>query len=258
MDTLSTLSPTVTTDLLDYAPSSTATITAENFIIGSTLEFQVLHVIDSGGDGIYGTLDDVLGDNSGDGHDAWYVTDGVRTAGADGVVGTADDQGDLDGVADGNITTTWYVNPDDSIGETFLLSATDEATGQVASSSFTDSPYFIDTVPATAVDLTTLGAEATVTHDSCAAAFAGTERTASASRATNGKRLRPVPRCAKRHTKAAQCFSLRSGSLLRGLKPRAALRGVILIGCPESNPSPAGAGREPVLSLRQGSVPRDR
>jgi hypothetical protein len=51
MDTLATLSPTVTTDLLDYAPGSTATVTASNFIIGSTLEFQVLHVTDPGGDG---------------------------------------------------------------------------------------------------------------------------------------------------------------------------------------------------------------
>ena len=57
--------PTVVTDLLDYAPGSTATISASNFIIGSTLEFQVLHVIDAGDDGLYGTLDDVLGDNSG-------------------------------------------------------------------------------------------------------------------------------------------------------------------------------------------------
>src|SRR5574341_2327038 len=111
MDTLATLSPTVTTDLLDYAPGSTAFITASNFIIGSTLEFQVLHVTDPGSDGIYGTLDDMLGDNSGEGHQAWYVTDGVlvRLAGADGVEGTADDilYGDLDGVANGSIVTAW-------------------------------------------------------------------------------------------------------------------------------------------------------
>ncbi|HJS37726.1 MAG TPA: hypothetical protein VJ789_06295, partial [Burkholderiales bacterium] len=133
----STLTPTVGTDLLDYAPGSTATITAENFIIGSTLEFQVLHVTDPGDDGVYGTLDDLLGDNSGAGHETWIITDGVRTAGADGVLGTADDGGDLDGVADGNITTTWYVNPDDSLGATFLLTAIGDG-GETATTSFTD------------------------------------------------------------------------------------------------------------------------
>ena len=133
----STLTPSVSTDLLDYAPGSTAIITAENFIIGSTLEFQVLHVIEAGDDGVWGTLDDVLGDNSGAGHETWIITDGVRTAGADGVLGTADDGGDLDGVADGNITTTWYVNPDDSLGATFLLTAIGDS-GETATTSFTD------------------------------------------------------------------------------------------------------------------------
>ncbi|MCG6953192.1 MAG: IgGFc-binding protein, partial [Betaproteobacteria bacterium] len=150
--------PSVTTDLLDYAPGSTATITASGFIIGSTLEFQVQHVIDSGDDGVYGTADDVLGDNSGEGHESWTVTDGVwwvLDAGADGIEGTDDDVigGDLDQSANGTIVTEWYVNPDDSAGEKFLITATgveagedgaigtadDLLTGQVAMAAFTDS-----------------------------------------------------------------------------------------------------------------------
>ena len=134
--------PTVTTDLLDYLPGSTATITASDFIIGSTLEFQVQHVTGAGKDGKYGTRDDTLDDQAnatGAGHTAWYVTDGVRTAGADGKLGTADDGGDLDGKANGTIVTNWYVNPDDSAGATFLLTATNAAAGQAAATSFTDS-----------------------------------------------------------------------------------------------------------------------
>lgn len=119
--------PVVETDLLDYAPGATATITASDFIVGSTLEFQVLHVLDPGDDGLYGTSDDVIdteANDSGEGHETWSVTDGG--------------EGDLDGVADGNITTSWYVNPDDSLGATFLLTATDTITGDAATTWFTD------------------------------------------------------------------------------------------------------------------------
>ena len=86
-----TLAPLVTTDLLDYAPGDTATITASNFIIGSTIEFQVQHVSDPGADGVYGTADDVVDTTtnaSGEGHDPWYITDGVWwviDAGTDGI-----------------------------------------------------------------------------------------------------------------------------------------------------------------------------
>ena len=132
MDTI-----TVTTDLSDYRPASTAIITATGFAVGSTIEFQVLHVLDPGPDGIYGTLDDtidVVTNSSGDGHDAWQVTDGawwLIDAGADGIEGTADDVigGDLDKTANGSITTAWYVNPDDSLGATFLLTATADSDG---------------------------------------------------------------------------------------------------------------------------------
>ncbi|MDD1617562.1 MAG: hypothetical protein LUQ28_14015, partial [Methylococcaceae bacterium] len=122
----------IKTNKSDYAPGETATITTDGFTAGSTVEFNVQHVIDPGYDGIWGTPDDTLGDNTGAGHEPWYVTDGGA--------------GDLDGVANGSIQTEWYVNPDDSLNETFLLTATgtgaDGVTGtiddEVATTSFTD------------------------------------------------------------------------------------------------------------------------
>ncbi|MCJ1884352.1 hypothetical protein LNN38_05765 [Pseudomonas sp. LA21] len=123
-------SPTVTTDQQDYPPGSTATITASGFAAGSTLRFQVQHASGAGADGIWGTPDDVIVITSGAGHDPWYVTDG----GPD----------DLDGQANGSVTTSWYVNPDDSAGATFLLTAA-AADGAVATASFTDSPVVVAT-----------------------------------------------------------------------------------------------------------------
>ncbi len=133
--------PTVSTDLADYSPGATAIITASGYDIGETIDFQVVHVVDPGTDGVWGTGDDILGDNTGSGHESWSVTDGIRQvdAGTDGVVGTTDDviSGDLDGVANGTVVTTWYVNPDDSLGATFKLTADGDA-GNSASTSFTD------------------------------------------------------------------------------------------------------------------------
>ncbi|MCJ1884351.1 hypothetical protein LNN38_05760 [Pseudomonas sp. LA21] len=119
----------VSTDQQDYAPGSTATITATGFAAGSTVTFQVQHVTDAGPDGIWGTPDDVIEITTGAGHDPWSVTDGGP--------------GDLDGEVNGSITTSWYVNPDDSEGATFLLTA---ASGDVmATASFTDSPLVVAT-----------------------------------------------------------------------------------------------------------------
>ena len=128
----------LSTDKLDYAPGDTALFTLTGVDIGGSVEFQVLHVTDPGGDGVFGTSDDTLDagpdgatgtaddgyGTTGAGHDPFVVTDG----GAD----------DLDGVANGTIVTDWYVNPDDSLNETFLLTATDTTTGEVATTSFTD------------------------------------------------------------------------------------------------------------------------
>ena len=118
------LSANVWTDKLDYAPGETAIVMGTGYQTGEAVELQVLH-IGAGADGEFGTDDDTLGDNTGSGHEPWYVTDGGL--------------GDLDGVADGNIQTEWYVNPDDSLDETFRLTATGQTSGEVATAIFTDS-----------------------------------------------------------------------------------------------------------------------
>jgi uncharacterized repeat protein (TIGR01451 family) len=113
----------VTTDLSDYAPGATAIITASGFDAGSTVSFSVQHVSGAGADGLYGTADDEVVILGGDGHDAWIIADG----------GT----GDLDGLQNGIIVTSWYVNPDDSLDARFLLSAT-TVNGWLATNTFTD------------------------------------------------------------------------------------------------------------------------
>ena len=142
--TSKTTTPTVTTDLNDYAPGSTATVTASGFAAGSGVTFQVQHVSGAGPDGILGTLDDTVETTGGAGHDSWYVIDGGA--------------GDLDGVVNGSVTTKWYVDPDDSLGATFLLTARSAgsdgilgtADDVVASASFTDA----DTITVTGVTTT--------------------------------------------------------------------------------------------------------
>ena len=130
---MSTTQASVSTHLEDYAPGSTAIVTATGFSTGSTITFEVDHVLDAGTDGVYGTSDDTLAELGGSGHLPWSVTDGGA--------------GDLDGLANGTIVTSWYVNPDDSAGATFHLSArgsgADGIAGtqddQLAYDSFTDS-----------------------------------------------------------------------------------------------------------------------
>src|SRR5436190_24178901 len=85
----------VTTDQPDYSPGSIAAFTA-NVAVGETVTFDV---IDVAGTAVSGT------------NQPWTITDG-------GV-------GDLDGVANGVIQTTWAVGQD-AAGEAFELSATDQ------------------------------------------------------------------------------------------------------------------------------------
>lgn len=94
----------------DYPPGATAIIFGSGFSTGETVQFQVDHL----------TTTKV----SGEGHLPWYVVDGGA--------------GDLDGQINGSIQTTWYVNPDDSLGATFLLSATGLTSGETATAVFTD------------------------------------------------------------------------------------------------------------------------
>jgi hypothetical protein len=123
----------VVTDQADYFPGETANIIASEFAVGETVRFQVLHI-----DGT---------PNTGHGHEPWEVTDGV-VGDFDGN-GTLD--GDLDGVANGSIKTTWYVHPDDSAGSTFELTAAGLSSGEFAHTVFTDdgndSPTNITTQP---------------------------------------------------------------------------------------------------------------
>ncbi len=67
---------TVSTDAQDYPPGAWTEITATGFDPGSIVTFQVQHAGDPGADGIWGTLDDVIVDLGGDGHEAWSVEDG--------------------------------------------------------------------------------------------------------------------------------------------------------------------------------------
>src|SRR5262245_50549139 len=119
---------TVTTDLTDYAPGATAYFTATNVTFGGSLIFRVGE-LDPGADGIIGTADDgfVAPIYS------WSVVDGGA--------------GDLDGVANGTIQTSWLVDPDGYyLNKTLLLRAIDDGADDtvdtsddaVASATFTD------------------------------------------------------------------------------------------------------------------------
>src|SRR5713226_9553758 len=96
-DSLNPTILTVSTDQPDYAPGTTATFTATNVTVGGTAEFSVAHV-DPGADGIVGTADDTLVYDLSGTTAPWGVTDGGA--------------GDLDGVANGSISTSWAVNQD--------------------------------------------------------------------------------------------------------------------------------------------------
>jgi Concanavalin A-like lectin/glucanases superfamily/PKD domain/Matrixin len=97
-------------DKADYQPGETAVLTGSGFQPGETVKLQVLHT-----DGK---------PNTGPAHDPWYVTDGGA--------------GDLDGQTDGNIRTTWFVDPVDSIDSTLQATATGLTSGQTAQATFTD------------------------------------------------------------------------------------------------------------------------
>ncbi|RVC56014.1 hypothetical protein EN779_25685, partial [Mesorhizobium sp. M4B.F.Ca.ET.088.02.2.1] len=112
----------------DYAPGETVGITATDVGDGGSLTFSVAHV-SAGADGVLGTADDVLTyDLTGTGT-PWVVTDGGA--------------GDLDGTVNGKIQTSWYVNSD-ALNQAFTLTTTDPATGRVAAVNFTDAATMVD------------------------------------------------------------------------------------------------------------------
>ncbi|RAZ72500.1 Cna B-type domain-containing protein, partial [Mesorhizobium atlanticum] len=108
----------------DYAPGETVGITTSNVSDGATFTFEVAH-LSAGADGVLGTADDVLAyDLTGTGT-PWTVTDGGA--------------GDLDGVVNGSIQTSWYVNGD-AANQAFMLTASDTTSDASATVTFTDAP----------------------------------------------------------------------------------------------------------------------
>ena len=107
------LSINLSTDKPDYLAGETAQIVASGFATGQQVQFQVTHDPNTPG----------LADGAG--HDPWIVVDGdtspehaVTINGA-----TLLQEPDLDGLANGSIQTSWYVNPDDSKDAVFILTA---------------------------------------------------------------------------------------------------------------------------------------
>ncbi|MEY4635247.1 MAG: hypothetical protein RJA55_1045 [Acidobacteriota bacterium] len=94
---------TVSTDKADYAPGETALISGSGFAAGEDVTLQVAHVTGE--------------TEAGAGHESWTVV--------------AEESG--------SISSSWYVNPDDSLGATLLLTAVG-ASGARAEWTFTDGP----------------------------------------------------------------------------------------------------------------------
>ena len=119
----------IATDKDDYQPGEVVLITASDIKPGGTAYFTLAHLIDAGADGVSGTQDDVVAyDLTGTG--SWAVVDGGA--------------GDLDGLANGVIVTSWEVNPDAAYQE-FYLSAervlpNGKPAGDAAITTFTDTP----------------------------------------------------------------------------------------------------------------------
>ena len=103
------LEPVVFTDRPNYFPGETALITGLGFWPG---EIVTLHVVHTDGTS-----------NDGNGHLPWNV-------GADAL---------------GSFDTTWFVDPDDSAGSSFLLTATGNSSGFMAQTTFTDGSANLDT-----------------------------------------------------------------------------------------------------------------
>jgi len=101
-------SPIVKTDKVDYEPGQTAFITASGFNPLEKVRFRVVHT---------NPHTNPI-ETPGLGHDPWSVVADVH----------------------GNITTEWFVHPDDSLGASFLLTANGVTSGLHTSTTFTDGP----------------------------------------------------------------------------------------------------------------------
>ncbi|MFN7916573.1 MAG: PxKF domain-containing protein [Vicinamibacterales bacterium] len=89
------------TDKDDYMPAETASIAGSGFVPGEAVELQVRHL---------------TGPDGGNGHAPFYAT--------------AD--------ANGAVAASWFVDPDDSLGATFVLSGKGAVSGALAEWVFTD------------------------------------------------------------------------------------------------------------------------
>src|SRR5262249_15532244 len=94
--------PTITTDKFDYQPRGWVQISGAGFLADETVTLQVVH------------LDNT--DPGGAGHEPWTAT-------ADG---------------SGTFTSSWYVDPDDSLGSRFVLTAVGGVSGLTTNTVFTD------------------------------------------------------------------------------------------------------------------------
>ena len=103
------LEAVVFTDRPNYFPGEIAQITGLGFWPNEIVTLQVVHT-----DGT---------SNDGNGHEPWNVA-------ADAL---------------GNFNTIWFVDPDDSAGSSFLLTATGNSSGIVAQAEFTDGSANLDT-----------------------------------------------------------------------------------------------------------------
>jgi predicted extracellular nuclease len=92
---------TIAPDKGDYQPGETAIISGRGFAPNEVVTLQVTHA---------------NGHTDGSGHDPFY-------AGSDEA---------------GNVTATWFVDPDDSLGSKFLVTATGQASGVAGRASFWD------------------------------------------------------------------------------------------------------------------------
>jgi plastocyanin len=101
--------PEVFTDKPNYQPGQTAFIFGSGFASNELITLQVVH--------LNGTAE------GGEGHEAWNVM--------------ADEFG--------NFTSTWFVNPDDSAGSMFLLTAIGNSSGLTAEYVFSDGSANLDT-----------------------------------------------------------------------------------------------------------------
>lgn len=98
--------PMVNTDQLDYAPGDTVQISGSGWSSSCVIQLQVEHLNEDPPCGC-----------GGDGHDPWLVVSDLY----------------------GNFSSTWWVNPDDSLGAVFLLTAINlMVPGEEASTTFTD------------------------------------------------------------------------------------------------------------------------